>query len=139
MAFARGRHSGNLPNGLARLAEPHVTRTPSGRLVAMARYEESGAPGRSYLWQFDSEDHGVTWSPPKQTPVLGKPPHLLLLKNGCLLASYGFRLAPFGQRACFSMDEGRTWNYDEEIILREDAPNRDLGYTTSAECGMAPS
>lgn len=125
-------YPGTLPGGIARLAEPHVTATPSGKLVAMARYEESGAPGQSYLWQFESEDQGVSWTPPRRTPLLGKPPHLLMLSDGRLLVSYGFRLPPFGQKACLSADEGKSWG--PEIVLRDDAPNRDLGYASSAEC-----
>ena len=61
------------------------------------------------------------------TPMLGFPPHLLVLSDGRLLCSYGRRTAPFGQRAMISAD-GITWNPAGEITLRDDAPNhhRDL-------------
>ena len=39
---------------------------------------------------------------------------------------------PYGQRAALSAD-GITWNLDHEIILRDDAPNKDLGYPASIE------
>jgi len=125
-------YPGGVEGGTSRLAEPHVTRARSGRLVAMARYEESGAPEQSYLWQFESDDEGQTWSQPHRSSLLGKPPHLLTLRDGRLVASYGFRLPPSGQRISLSTDEGRSWG--NPVILRDDAPNRDLGYATSAEC-----
>ena len=47
-----------------------------------------------------------------------------------------FGALPFGQRACLSYDGGRTWDIDNEIILRDDAPNGDLGYPSTVE--LAP-
>lgn len=127
-------YPGEIPSGTARLTEPHVTVTPSGKILLLSRYEESGKPERSFLWQTESTDGGITWTPLHETRLLGKPPHLLRLKDGRILVSYGFRLKPFGQRACLSGDEGQTWDVDQEILIRDDAPNRDLGYAASAEC-----
>ena len=50
-----------------------------------------------------------------------------------LLCTYGRRAEPFGCRACVSEDGGRTWPMDQEIILRDDAPNTDMGYPATAE------
>ena len=128
------RYPGEAPGGYAYFCEPHVAEVAPGRLVAMARYEEvPRAPGRGRLWQFDSEDGGHTWTEPRELPILGKPPHLLTLRDGRVLLSYGYRHAPFGQRACLSRDGGRTWDYDREIVLLDDAPSGDLGYPASAE------
>lgn len=129
---------GAIKDGFSRLAEPHVVETASGKLIGMARFEETKDPEnpyRSHLWQFDSEDGGVTWSEPKKTQIVGKPPHLTRLANGGILVSYGYRHAPYGQRATLSMDEGKTWQYDHENILRDDSGGGDLGYTSSVELG----
>ena len=45
--------------------------------------------------------------------------------------TYARRTAPFGQMARVSRDSGHTWS--EEIILREDGPDWDLGYPCTAE------
>lgn len=129
-------YTGRLADGQCRAAEPHVAVCPSGRLVAMTRYEETRDPEnpyRSNLWQFESDDGGYTWTEPHPTPIIGKPPHLTTLRSGELLVTYGYRYAPFGQRACLSKDEGESWDYANELILRDDGLSGDLGYASSAE------
>ncbi len=44
--------------------------------------------------------------------------------------AYGRRWEPFGQYACISKDEGKTWDAENEIKLSI-APNGDLGYPSS--------
>ena len=41
-------------------------------------------------------------------------------------------MAPFGERACLSENEGRTWLVDDEIVLC-DALDSDMGYPATAE------
>lgn len=128
-------HTQESANPSLRFGEPHIAQMPSGRIVIMMR-----ATGRPYddrrldlyLWQIYSDDNGQTWSEAIPTPMLGFPPHLLVLSDGRLLCTYGRRTAPFGQRAMISED-GITWNPATEIILRDDAPNHDLGYPVSIE------
>lgn len=117
------------------LCEPHAVEVSPGRLVAMFRYERHSSEGglASFLWQAESSDGGRSWSALRQMSIWGKPPHLIRLKNGYLLVSYGHRRKPFGERACFSYDSGQTWDYAHEVILRDDAPNSDLGYPASVE------
>lgn len=62
----------------------------------------------------------------------GFPVHLTVLDDGRLLATYGYRRFPYGQRASLSRD-GINWQEYPEIIIRADAPNRDLGYPASLE------
>ncbi|MCY4373702.1 MAG: sialidase family protein, partial [Spirochaetaceae bacterium] len=62
-----------------------------------------------------------------------QPGHLIRLADGRLLCTYGRRSTPFGQRACLSEDEGRTWRMDTEVVLRDDGAGTDLGYPASAE------
>jgi hypothetical protein len=117
------------------LCEPHLVEAGSGKLLAMARHEARPyREGRitGVLWQFESNDGGHTWSEPRPTSILGKPPHLIRLRDGRVLVSYGYRHEPFGERACLSHDGGLTWH---RVVLRDDAPNGDLGYPASTELG----
>lgn len=115
--------------------EPHVLQLPSGRVIMMVRatalvYDDQNP--RCVLWETYSDDNGTTWVPLFQTPLWGFPPHLLQLTDGRILCSYGYRRKPFGQRACLSED-GVTWELKNEVVLRDDAPNGDLGYPASVQ------
>jgi len=130
------KYGGDDPAGYAYLCEPHVVEIAPGRLLAMARYEERPMQKertRCVLWQFTSDDGGYTWTEPQPTEILGKPPHLTRLRDGRILVTYGYRHKPYGERACISVDGGKSWDYDNEIILRDDAPSGDLGYPASVE------
>lgn len=115
-----------------------------------------------YIMESWSEDRGKTWTYPTNIygykhdkdvnggSVAGGPAHLLRLRDGRILCSYGYRFRPMGIRAIVSEDEGSTWG--PPIILREDGgylsglhkrrwayrfrlpnPGNDLGYPTSIE------
>jgi hypothetical protein len=111
--------------------EPHVVETAEGKLVGMIRHH--GQPGDLVLWQTESGDGGKTWTEARPTKIWGLPPHLIRLRDGRLLVSYGHRRAPFGERACLSRDGGATWDLDHEVLIRDDAPNGDLGYPASVQ------
>ncbi len=118
-----------------RFGEPSVTVVPGGRVIVMMRVTTkpyNDGDQRCFLWQSYSDDDGRSWAEPFATPLWGFPPHLLTLADGSVLVAYGHRRDPFGQRAAVSKD-GITWSSDEEIVLRSDAPNKDLGYPASAE------
>ncbi len=108
--------------------EPALIHLPSGRTIALLRTGPAG-----WLYQSDSHDLGKTWSAPARTPMWGYPAHLRQLQDGRLLATYGHRREPFGIRACLSSDEGKSWNIESEIVLRDDLKNRDLGYPTTTQ------
>lgn len=115
--------------------EPHITQLPSGRVLAAMRctaIEYDDTRDDLHIWIAYSDDQGKTWSPPQRTPLLGFPPHLLVLQDGRTVCSYGYRRAPYGERACVSND-GITWNLADEIILRDDNGGYDLGYPASVE------
>jgi hypothetical protein len=104
---------------------------PDGQLLAMLR---CGEPGKyEYLYQARSTDSGHTWTGLKRTPMWGHPAHLLVLADGRLLCTYGYRRPPYGVRACVSHDQGGTWDIEREIVLRDDGGSRDLGYPSSAQ------
>ncbi len=115
-------------DGTTRFDEPFVLRKRDGGMIAMIR---TGG----YLYQSGSVDGGRTWSKAVATKIWGFPAHLLELKDGRILCSYGYRRAPFGLRACVSRDGGRTWDVDREIVLRDDGGTGDLGYPSVVEVG----
>ncbi len=109
--------------------EPDLAEVAAGEIYCILRTAAQGG----YLQGCRSEDGGATWSSPEVTPMYGGPGHLLNLRDGGLLCTYGRRRAPFGIRSCRSDDGGRTWNIDREIVIRADLPNADLGYPTTIE------
>ena len=114
--------------------EPHAVELDDGRIVCLWRFHKAGEPRHdAHMRQTESSDGGHTWTVMQPTPMWGYPPHLVLLSSGDLLVSYGHRRSPFGQRACLSHNGGRTWNIDNEILLRNDAANGDLGYPATLE------
>jgi sialidase-1 len=80
-----------------------------------------------------SEDWGLSWTPPMPTPLAGQPGHLLPLRSGRLLCTYGYRSSPYGVRACLSEDAGRIWAVEREAILRDDGASWDVGYPSSVQ------
>jgi hypothetical protein len=119
--------------------EPGWVRRRDGRIIAMLRTRGEGAaetrevPPAGFLFQSDSADGGRTWSKPQPTPLWGFPAHLLELRDGRILCSYGYRQKPYGVRATFSGDGGRTWDVARELVVRDDGGSPDLGYPVSVE------
>lgn len=118
-----------------RFGEPHVLQLQSGRVLmairATAKPYDDQSP-LSYVYMTHSDDNGRSWTAPRKLPYWGFPPHLLQLADGRVLLTYGHRRPPYGQRAAISAD-GVTWKAEDEIIIRDDAPNKDLGYPVSIE------
>ena len=104
-----------------------------GKLVGMIRHH--GQPGDRVLWQTESVDGGKTWTQTRPTKIWGLPAHLIRLRDGRLLLTYGHRRKPFGQRARISDDGGKTWLACGDIAIRDDAPNGDLGYPSTVQVG----
>jgi len=115
----------------ARLCEPHVVSTSSGKLLGLARCEIKDYKKR-FLWQFESDNGGKTWTEPVPTQLQGFPPHLLKLRDGRILVSYAIRHDPPGERFCFSSNEGKSWDVENQLTLH-DAPDGDLGYPSTVE------
>ncbi|MBI3922716.1 MAG: exo-alpha-sialidase [Armatimonadetes bacterium] len=109
--------------------EPHIVELSSGKLIGMIRYE--GEDLFFGLYQTESEDGGVTWTPAHSTGVFGSPPHLMRHTSGALVCVYGYRKQPYGERAMISRDDGASWESD--YILRDDGHDIDLGYPSSCE------
>lgn len=115
--------------------EPHMLQLKTGRVIMMIRataHPYNDVDPRCVLWESYSDDNGMTWMAPFATSLWGFPPHLALLADGKVLCTYGYRRPPYGQRACLSKD-GVSWSLGDEVVLRDDAPNGDLGYPASLE------
>lgn len=103
---------------------PSSVRTKGGALLTTLR---KGKPNYTIeLWR--SDDLGKSWSKTSDVTgnIGGNPPATVLLPDGRLCVTYGYRKKPFGMRARISDDEGATWT--PEIILRDDGFDGDLGY-----------
>lgn len=110
--------------------ETALVQAGNGDLVAMMRTEPMLG---SKMWTTRSSDRGKTWSKPVESPLHGHPAHLLRLRDGTLLCTYGHRDSPIGIRAAFSHDHGRTWPENEIVALRADGSHIDSGYPISTE------
>lgn len=122
------------PGGkLGGFVEPGIVRTKTGRIVAGLRNHDPDAA----IWMTYSDDDGKTWVPAFKTQMIGHPVDLIQLSDGRLMASYGIRTGPHyrpgGIRACFSNDNGKTWDIKTEVQLRKDFLNWDVGYPESLQ------
>jgi sialidase-1 len=121
------------PGGkLGGFLEPGIARTKSGRIVAALRNHAS----ENAIWTTYSDDNGKTWEKVQKTDMHGHPADIIQLSDGRLLMSYGIRTSharPAGVRACFSNDNGKTWDINTEVQIRNDFINWDVGYPESLQ------
>jgi hypothetical protein len=115
---------------------PSGVRLSPAVIVTALRRAESQPDGTRRCWieLHRSDDDGATWAPlgaAADTGSGGNPPSMLRLVDGRLCLTYGYRGQPPGIRARLSADEGRTWG--EEIVLRADGGDGDLGYPRSVQ------
>jgi Neuraminidase (sialidase) len=106
------------PGGkLGGFLEPGIVRTKSGRIIAGLR---NHGPDQA-IWVTWSDDDGKSWAPVRKTGMRGHPVDLIQLADGRIMASYGIRPPthdkPGGIRACFSDDNGETWDLRTEVQL----------------------
>ncbi|MDB6069264.1 MAG: Sialidase [Verrucomicrobiales bacterium] len=109
--------------------ELHAVEAADGTLIAHIRNECPNDFGTTL--QSESKDGGRTWTEPHLIGVWGLPSHLLRLRDGRLLMSYGHRRAPFGNQARVSADNGKTWS--DPVIISGDGKGGDLGYPSTVE------
>ena len=128
----------------SRFHELHAVEATNGTLIAHIRSHNE--PHSRWTLQTESTDGGRTWSKPHAISY-GYPSHLLRLRDGRLLMSYGYRLGrhapaglavdrssarpPYGNRCRISSDHGKSWS--EEIVVSADGHNGDLGYPSTVE------
>tara|TARA_B100002049_G_scaffold38063_1_gene25258 strand:- start:679 stop:1842 length:1164 start_codon:yes stop_codon:yes gene_type:complete len=109
--------------------ELHAVEATNGTIVVQIR--NNNPANRSETLQTESPDGGKTWSVPHPIGVWGLPSHLVRLRDGRLLMSYGYRRKPFGNQARISTDHGKTWG--EPVTISGDGANGDLGYPSTVE------
>jgi hypothetical protein len=110
--------------------ELHAVEASNGNLIVHIRNHNRENAGETL--QSESSDGGKTWSVPRAIGVWGLPSHLLRLRDGRLLMSYGHRRAPIGNLARVSSDHGATWS--EPLTISDDAKSSDMGYPSTVEC-----
>ena len=118
------------PRGFAIM--PSAVNLASGRILAAVRVREPGEPQRDWIDAYSSSDEGRTWaklSKIADTGRGGNPASLVLLRDGRVCATYGFRNEPYAMMARISSDGGSSWG--SEIALREGGKAPDLGYPRS--------
>jgi photosystem II stability/assembly factor-like uncharacterized protein len=109
--------------------ELHAVESADGRIVCQIRNHNRANAGETL--QCESPDGGKTWSVPRGIGVWGLPSHLLRLRDGRLLMTYGHRRTPFGNQARVSADRGRTWS--APLTVSGDGAGGDLGYPSTVE------
>jgi hypothetical protein len=109
--------------------ELHAVEAADGRIIVQIR-KERGADAGATL-QCESADGGRTWTKPAAIGVWGIPSHLVRLRDGRLLMTYGHRRPPRGNQARVSTDHGRTWS--GPVVVSADGRSGDLGYPSTVE------
>ncbi len=111
--------------------EPALLQVEGGRILCVMR---TGGGGDGFLYSTWSDNFLKSWTPHRRTEMWGHPPNLILLRDGRILCTYGYRRAPYQVRASVSKDRGETWDVANEITLRlEGGPNADIGYPSSLQ------
>lgn len=110
--------------------EPHAVVLDSGKIIVHIRVQGDGI---LTTYQSESTDGGKTFTKPH--PLLssqgGAPAHLLQLKNGTLISTYGYRQEPYGVKMMYSTDGGEQWSTDHTLFA--EGVSWDLGYPASVE------
>jgi hypothetical protein len=107
--------------------ELHGVEVEPGRIIVQIRNHNPANSGETL--QTESSDDGRTWTEPHAIGVWGLPSHLLKLRDGRILMTYGHRRAPFGNQARLSSDGGTTWS--APMVLSGDGLGGDLGYPST--------
>jgi len=107
----------------AEFNETSLYETPRGDLVAFVRSENFN----DHTVIARSRDHGKTFQW-QDAGFQGHPHHALRLPDNRVLLVYGYRHRPFGIRARVLDAECSNAAAADEIVLRDDGGNGDLGY-----------
>jgi hypothetical protein len=106
---------------------------PRSILVAVRRKEEGDGSRVGWIESYLSADNGKSWEHVGEPArdIGSNPPSLIELEDKRLCLTYGVRVQPYRICARLSSDRGRTWS--EEIVLRDDGANGDLGYCRTVQ------
>jgi len=118
-----------------RLSDSHLL--TAMRMRFDEKFKDKPSLGNNWIDVYESRDNGKTWrflSKVAETDMgkhNGNPPSMVLLKDGRICVTWGYRAVPYGIRAKISTDQGKSWG--EELHLRDDGREFDLGYTRSVQ------
>jgi sialidase-1 len=115
-------------DGKITFQEPALCPDENGGFVCFMRTAGTGG----YLATCHSEG-GEAWSPFKLHDLWGHPFHPLVLEDGRVLLTYGYRREPFGVRARLLDSPLQNPDDCEEFIIRDDGLNTDVGYPWSVQ------
>lgn len=108
--------------------EPHAIVLEDGKVIVHIRVQNS--QGIFTIYQSESVDGGRSFTSPRRLlPDQGGAPAHLICHNGTLISVYGYRCRPYGIRAMFSCDEGKTW--DTGHVITDEGSSNDIGYPAS--------
>ena len=113
---------------------PASVKFSDGRMLVGIRRKEPEEI--NFIEFYESTDDGATWQKVQTTEPncgnrSGNPPAMVLMKDGRLALTYGYRDDPISIRARVSENEGRTWS--KELVLRDDGGDRDVGYSRTVQ------
>lgn len=114
--------------------EPYALGLDDGKVICHIRVQKEPAATTYFtIYQSESEDFGKTWTIPHKilSDKGGAPAHIMKHSSGILIGTYGYREAPYGIRAMFSSDNGKTWDTDYDVYVN--GLNSDLGYPSTVE------
>jgi hypothetical protein len=106
------------PAHIVGYAEPAPLLLKDGRIVVHLRVHHRPTHRPDNIYQVVSDDGGYTFSTPKRLSLWGYPSHLINLRDGRVLATWGYRRNEFGVKACVSED-GVTWDVNRAFSLHE--------------------
>jgi hypothetical protein len=119
---------GTEPNGYA-IMPSSVRLSPTDLLTTIRCRSGMGEPDKTWIDAYVSHDDGTSWEfLNKAVPDTGEgnPPSTIVLKDGRVCLTYGYRAKPFSMRAKLSDNGGKNWS--DDIVLRDDGAGRDIGY-----------
>ena len=112
-------------------SEPHAAEMPNGDILVFIRLESKYDDVHT-LYTMRSTDGGKTFSKPVCTGWSGYPAHIFVDSKQRVIVTHGCRHSEnMGIRARVSYDNGYT--FGEEIVLRGDGLDWDLGYPSTTE------
>lgn len=121
-------------NEMTMVCEPYAIELSDGSILGAIRFEDKTSRATCYNYTIHlciSHNGGKTFSKPTATGICGSPPHFMRHSSGAIILTYGRRVAPCGQYAKISYDEGKTWS--EEIPVSPESPDWDHGYPSTVE------
>lgn len=123
------------------IGEPNLFKTKLGKIACLMRTHitdtkrsvyDDGNADLSPMHISYSYDDCCTWTTPEKTKYTSPSPfHLLQLSSGNVLMTYGHRYSPYGIKAVLLDGELSDIHTADELLIREDGVNHDLGYTSS--------